>query len=229
MKANAAIVPAGAAGAISVYASDTTELVLDIDGYFQAANDADAAVLSSHALPRVRHANQQGHLGGRTCTARASATSRCCGATARSRKTRKPTRINFTVVPWQGKPLGYLSVWAAGRNQPVVSTLNNPTATVVANAAIVPAGVGGAIAVYPDQDTDLVADIDGYFAAPGDGGLSLYPTAPCRVLDTRSNGGAFHGATQSARECGGQPVRHSRRRRRICLQCDRRAAGPSDT
>ena len=49
----------------------------------------------------------------------------------------------------------------------MVSTLNNPTATVVANAAIVPAGVGGAIAVYPDQDTDLMADINGYFAAPG--------------------------------------------------------------
>jgi hypothetical protein len=84
-------------------------------------------------------------------------------------------------------------VWAAGENQPAVSTLNNPTATVVANAAIVPAGAGGAIAVYPSQDTDLVADVNGYFAAPAKGGLSLYLSAPCRVLDTRSNGGAFHG------------------------------------
>lgn len=34
-------------------------------------------------------------------------------------------------------------------------------------------------------DTDLVLDVNGVFAAPGSGGLSLYPTAPCRVLDTR--------------------------------------------
>jgi hypothetical protein len=32
--ANAAIVPAGANGAISVFATDATHLVLDINGYF---------------------------------------------------------------------------------------------------------------------------------------------------------------------------------------------------
>jgi hypothetical protein len=36
-------------------------------------------------------------------------------------------------------------------------------------------------------------DIDGYFAPPGSGGLSLYSTAPCRVLDTRTTSGAFLG------------------------------------
>ncbi len=29
-------------------------------------------------------------------------------------------------------------------------------------------------------------DINGYFAAPGDGGLSFYPVSPCRVLDSRN-------------------------------------------
>jgi hypothetical protein len=38
-------------------------------------------------------------------------------------------------------------------------------------------------------------DINGYFAAPGTGGLSLYPTIPCRVFDTRKvgNGQPFTG------------------------------------
>jgi len=78
---------------------------------------------------------------------------------------------------------------------PVVSTLNNPSGTVVANAGIVPVGVNGAIAAYPDQDTDLVVDINGYFADPTPDGLSLYPMAPCRVLDTRKvgNGDPFSG------------------------------------
>ncbi len=101
--------------------------------------------------------------------------------------------MNFTVVPVAGRPLGYLTVWPAGSPQPLVSTLNNPTATTLANAAIVPAGTGGAIAVFADQDTQLIGDINGYFAAPGAGGLSLYPLAPCRVIDTRSSGGAFTG------------------------------------
>jgi hypothetical protein len=38
-----------------------------------------------------------------------------------------------------------------------------------------------------------VADIDGYFAPAGTGGLQLYPAAPCRVIDTRKAGGAFSG------------------------------------
>jgi hypothetical protein len=83
-------------------------------------------------------------------------------------------------------------VWPTGETQPVVSTLNNPTATVVANAAIVPAGKWR-IDVYAYNTTDLLIDIDGYFAAPGSGGLSMYPAAPCRVLDTRQSGGQFSG------------------------------------
>ena len=34
IKANAAIVPAGTGTAVSVYVTDTTNVVLDIDGYF---------------------------------------------------------------------------------------------------------------------------------------------------------------------------------------------------
>jgi hypothetical protein len=94
--------------------------------------------------------------------------------------------MNFTVVPKH--VLGYLTVWQTGQPRPVVSTLNDLTGTIVANAAIVPAGTGGDIAVYPSDDTDLVVDIDGYFAPPVTGGLSLYMLAPCRVLDKRKIG-----------------------------------------
>ena len=104
--------------------------------------------------------------------------------------------LNFTAVPYNGQSLAYLTVWPTGESQPVVSTLNNLTGTIVANAAIVPAGTGGKIAVYPSNNTQLVADIDGYFAPSGTGGLSLYSTVPCRVIDTRKigNGQPFSGA-----------------------------------
>jgi hypothetical protein len=46
----------------------------------------------------------------------------------------------------------------------VVSTLNDISGTVIANAAIVPAGTGGAISVFVYDATDLIIDIDGYFA-----------------------------------------------------------------
>ena len=101
--------------------------------------------------------------------------------------------FNVTVLPATGG-LDYLTVWPQGESQPVVSTLNDNTGTVVANAAIVPAGSNSTTAFYAHSNaTNLLVDVDGYFAAPGTGGLSLYPVAPCRVLDTRQSGGSFVG------------------------------------
>jgi hypothetical protein len=70
--------------------------------------------------------------------------------------------LNATVVP--DGYLDYLSVWPAGEPQPRVSTLNSWDGSAVANAAIVPAGTGGAIDVYVTNPTHVILDIDGYFA-----------------------------------------------------------------
>ncbi len=69
--------------------------------------------------------------------------------------------LNITVVP-RG-PMPYLTIWPWGQAQPVVSTLNSYSGAVVANAAIVPAGVNGAVSVYADGDTDMIVDVNGYF------------------------------------------------------------------
>ena len=96
--------------------------------------------------------------------------------------------LNFAAVP-RG-PVSFLSAWPTGLARPLISTLNDPTGTVVANAAIVPAGSGGSIDVFATHNTDLVIDIDGYFAPPGQGGLSLYNVVACRVFDSRLPGTA---------------------------------------
>ena len=80
----------------------------------------------------------------------------------------------------------------------------------MANAAIVPAGTGGAIAVYPNNDTNLVSDINGYFAPAGTGGLSFYPIAPCRVIDTASGNRRLHGATHPPVDVAEQRLRDAR-------------------
>ena len=53
-----------------------------------------------------------------------------------------------------------------------------------------PAGTGGSIEAYATDNADLVIDVNGYFAPPGTGGLSLYSMAPCRALDTRNPAGS---------------------------------------
>jgi len=189
VKANAAIVPAGAGGAVNVYATDATDVIIDIDGYFAAPG---ASTLAFYPLQPCRVIDTRGANGGlggpylhagreRDFSVRnSSCIPQNVDIAAYS--------MNFTVVPHpMGQPLGYLTVWPEGESQPTVSTLNNPNATVVANAAIVPAGSGGGIATYPDKDTDLIVDINGYFAPAGAGGYSFYPEAPCRAYDSRDH------------------------------------------
>ena len=189
VKANAAIVPGGYQGAVSVFASNTTDVILDIDGYF-APPGADTNQF--YKLTPCRIVDTRGGQHGGTLQAgmeRDYTIPGNCGvpssATAYS--------FNITVIPPAGG-LDYLTVWPKGETQPVVSTLNDNTGTIVANAAIVPAGSQNATAFYPhSNNTDLLVDVNGYFAPAGAGGLSMYAQAPCRVLDTRQSGSGFNG------------------------------------
>ena len=91
--------------------------------------------------------------------------------------------LNVTVVP--RKTLNFLTIWPAGEAQPVVSLMNSPDGRVKANAAIVPAGAQGAVSVYVTDTSDVILDIDGYFAAPSSATYQFYPLTPCRIIDTR--------------------------------------------
>jgi hypothetical protein len=99
--------------------------------------------------------------------------------------------LNITAVPLAS--LGYLTTWPSGQPQPVVSTLNSSTGAVTADAAIVPAGAGGDISVVVSDASDVILDVNGYFAPPATGGLSLYTVTPCRAIDTRGGSGVFDG------------------------------------
>jgi hypothetical protein len=188
IKANAAIVPAGSNGAVSVFVTDTTDVILDINGYFVSGNGPGA--LSLYTLPPCRIAdtrNPAGVLGGPSLVAASVRTFPILSSACDVSTTAQAYSLNFTAVP-QGS-LGYLTSWPAGQSQPLVSSLNSPTGTIVANAVIVPTGNSGAVSVFSTDQANLVIDINGYFAPPASGGLALYTMQPCRVLDTRQSPG----------------------------------------
>jgi hypothetical protein len=66
----------------------------------------------------------------------------------------------------------YITAWPAGATQPVVATITWNQGLTLTTAAIVPAGVGGAISVFAANETHLTIDINGYFRE-GPGSLSL--------------------------------------------------------
>jgi hypothetical protein len=189
---NAAIVPAGTGGAISLYVTSDTDVIIDINGYFAPA---DAPAQEFYPMTPCRIADTRGNgftgdfgppslVGGGTREFPLQST---CGIPAAA----EAYSLRMTVAP--PGPLGYLTAFPDGQSRPVAATLNDPGGVVLGNQAIVPAGTNGAIDVYASANTNLIIDINGYFAPPGTGGLNFYPLVPCRVADTRGNGftGAF--------------------------------------
>ncbi len=196
IKADAVTIQAGVSGAVSVYVTNTANVVLDIDGYYTPNSSSTLEFYPLTPCRVLDTRNTNGPLGGPYLQSGQVRDFPVLSSDCQIPSSAQAYSMNFTVVPYNGQVLGYLTVWPTGGSQPVVSTLNNLTATTVANAAIVPAGTSGEISVYPSGNTQLVGDINGYFAAPGTGGQSLNPTAPCRVLDTRTNNGPFSGELQ---------------------------------
>ncbi len=178
--ANAAIVPAGLNGAVSVFVTEDSEVILDINGYFTPPGGS-ALAFYPVAPCRITDTRNAGGIINARATRTIAVRTAPCGIPA----TAQSYSLNMTVVP-QG-PLGFLTTWPTGQSQPTVSTLNALDGSVVANAAIVPAGTNGAIDVYVTDATHLVVDVNGYYAPPGQpGALSFYPVPPCRIADTRS-------------------------------------------
>lgn len=189
--ANAAVVPAGANGSISVVAGNPTDLIIDTNGYFAPSGPGELLfypVTPCRIVDTRPDQNKTGAFGppsfnpytARDIPVRASA----CAIPP----TAQAYALNLTAIP--AGPLDFLSIWPAGQPFPGVSTLNSPDGSVIANAAIVPAGTNGAVTIVTGKPTHVAMDITGYFAPPGAaGGLRFYALTPCRVADTRPDQG----------------------------------------
>lgn len=91
-------------------------------------------------------------------------------------------------------------MWPAGQTMPYVSTLNSYDGRTKSNAAITAAGTSGGVSVYASDATQFQLDINGYFVpvATSSSSLEFYPVSPCRIIDTRYNGGSIAAGTSRA-------------------------------
>ncbi len=199
--ANAAIVPAGADGSVSVYAAGATDVILDINGYFDPSDYADPGSPAPdwfYPVTPCRAADTRtavGQFGGPSLSAYEARHFdlewSSCGISAAV-----ATSLNVTAVPGTSY-LGYLTIWPYTQDRPNVSTLNSWEGKVVANAAIVP---GGTVWVFVTDPTNVILDVNGYFAygLPGmPGAMSFFPITPCRVADTRGSAGPILQASET--------------------------------
>ncbi len=154
------IVPVGPDGSISVLASTSTHLVVDLMGWITgAATPPGSAGLFVPLTPSRAYDSRAGagihptvtnrviQIGGGGIPIGASAVS-----------------MNLTSDSAAGA--GYLTVFPADTGQPLISNLNYPAFDPRANAGIVRLSAGGALNTFVNQTTHVIIDVNGYFTGP---------------------------------------------------------------
>ena len=183
VKASGAIIPAGVAGSLTVFGTDDTDLVIDITGYFVLKNVANGLQYFPIVPCRILDTRLEDVSVGGPLKAGTQRTVALLGSSCGVPSNARAYSLNYTALP--ASRLNWLTAWPAGEQMPTTSILNAPTGAVTANASITPAGVNGSISVFVTDQTNLIVDIDGYFAEAASGGLSLYNANPCRAFDSR--------------------------------------------
>jgi len=84
----------------------------------------------------------------------------------------------------------FLTVYPAGNARPLTSNLNWTAGKTVPNLVEVPVGAGGAVTFHNQFGlTDVVVDLEGYFALPSGTAGQEVALTPARITDTRSGSG----------------------------------------
>ena len=155
--ANAALARVGDGGEVCVFASATTDVVVDVAGWFDAgftalepARAADTRAGQPVVYPRVKAQVAAGQTlpvpiaGGFGVPAAASA-------------------VALNVTATGAGTAGHLRVFPCGADLPGSSSLNYPARTSVANAVLTGLGGYGAVCIYASTATDVIVDVNGSF------------------------------------------------------------------
>ena len=84
------------------------------------------------------------------------------GQARRTGERRQRGVLNVTVTKPDGT--GYVTVWPCASPQPDASNLNYVAGQTVPNAVIAPVDANGEVCFYTYAPTDLIADVNGWFA-----------------------------------------------------------------
>ena len=163
---NEAFVPAGKKGAISVFVSNKSNVLVDITGYFGPAGNPGALyfypVMPCRVVDTRPGSSFDADFGPPSLVGHATRDFPLATSNCGIPQTARAYSLNLTVLA--PGPLVYLTAWPAGHALPGVSTVNAPGGGAVGAGAIVPAASDGSISVFASDPTDLLIDVNGYFA-----------------------------------------------------------------
>jgi hypothetical protein len=162
--ANAAIVPVAADGTISVYASLTNDLIVDLVGTFDGTSAVPGGQFVS--LPVARVVDTRDGTGGHTGALPAgSTTSFTVTGSGGIPAAPAAEAIVTTVTAPDAAAAGYFTLFPAGATRPTTSTVNFAAGHPVSNLAPVALSTTGGLSVFASATSDAVLDVAGYYAS----------------------------------------------------------------
>ena len=169
---NAVIAPVDGNGEVCLYSYAPAHLIADVNGWFPVGGGFGAVTPSRVFDTRSNPTKVLVPLRVRVTGVNGVPAS---GVAAVS--------LNVTVVAPEGD--GYVTVWPCAFAQPDASNLNYVAGQTVPNAVIAPVDGNGEVCFYSYAATDLIADVNGWFAA----GSGFGAVTPSRLFDTRTGQG----------------------------------------
>jgi len=173
---NLVVAKLGTDGAIKIYSDQTTNVIVDVFGYFSttAANGFVAVnpdrVIDTRSGPKP----QKGQI----------VTFQVAGKYGVPADA-KSVALNLTLD--QPDQAGWAAAYAAGAPVPATSNVNVAAGETRPNVVFAPIGAGGAVSVYLDTSAHVIADVFGYYSAASNAEL-FKPVKPKRLIDTRQKG-----------------------------------------
>ncbi|MHB8263301.1 MAG: IPT/TIG domain-containing protein [Acidimicrobiales bacterium] len=195
-RANLVEVGLSSGGQIDVVSDTTTDVLIDVAGYYSSSSGTTYSALPSPVRivdtrcgttsPPGFCANE--HLPSqnsslKTLTPNTPVTV-SVGGIAGIPLTATAAVVNLTAIDPHGG--GYLSAYPAGETIPLISNVNFEAGTNVANRGVVMLSSSGEISLVSNTSVDVAVDVNGYLSSSG--GSTYTPEAlPIRICDTRSS------------------------------------------
>ncbi len=160
VRANLAAAKIGANGSVCLFLSQSTNVIVDLEGYVPAGSTfvptSPERVLDTRPESRVSYTASKPTTG-QTIELKVTGF-----GTTKIPADAGTVVLNVTSTD-SDAPLGYATVYPCGSPRPVASNVNYST-LATANMVVSKIGEGGRVCIYTSTSTHLLADINGYYA-----------------------------------------------------------------
>jgi SpoIID/LytB domain protein len=190
--ANNVLAPIDDDGTVCLYSLVTTDVIIDVSGWFTAEASAPAAATGVVGITPKRVVDTRLGLGwpGRVTksnpivinVADMTAT-RPDGTSVTAPSDVRAVSMNVTSTESSGP--GFLTVWPCDEPFPLAASVNYQAGSTVGNGVFAGVDGNGQVCIYSLAETHVVVDVQGW-VAPDQSAAAFTAVTPSRLVDTRS-------------------------------------------